>query len=347
MFTLTPRQREELLQLYRRDPDPELRFRAHILLLLGEGRPWTDIQAVLFCSSRTIDRWLKRFQAESVEGLTGRKRGRPFRFGVGWIAVVFTWVTQHSPRDFGFLRSRWACETLVLLLLQVHQLRVSRETVRRWLHRADLVYRRPRPVVGPTDPEYQQKLDALRKLLAELPDDETVVFQDEVEIHTNPKIGRMWMLKNHQATVETPGNNRKRYLSGSLHWRTGLMILTEAEPKQGRDTALFLRHLDEVRRRLRRYKKIHVICNNAKSHTSFAVAEYAWKWRDRLEFHALPCYAPETNPIERIWWVLHEQITRNHRCQSLEELLELVFAWLDARNPFAVEDSVYRSKKAA
>src|SRR5947208_15499179 len=97
MLPLTTGQRDALLRLYRKDPDPELRFRAHIILLLGEGRSWSDIQRVLFCSSRTVDRWLKRFLAEGVKGLTGRKRGRPFRLGTGRVALLVTWVTARTP----------------------------------------------------------------------------------------------------------------------------------------------------------------------------------------------------------------------------------------------------------
>jgi putative transposase len=62
---------------------------------------------------------------------------------------------------------------------------------------------------------------------------------------------------------------------------------------------------------------------------------------DRFVFHFLPKYAPELNPIERVWWVLHEQITRNHRCLSLPELVDLVFAWLQERKRFKVEDEAY------
>lgn len=347
MLTLTTPQRDELLQLYRKDSDPELRFRAHIILLLADGYRWDTIEAMLFCSSRTVDRWLKRFEAGGVQGLTGKKRGRPVRFGVGWIAIVVAWVTSETPRDFGFLRSRWACATVALLLHEKYDLTVSRETVRRWLRRSDLVYRRPRPVLGPTDPERQAKFDKLRFLLANLPDDETVVWQDEVEVHTNPKIGRMWMFKGKQAEVETPGTNKKRHISGSIHWRTGAVFLTEAAPKQGRNAALFIKHLDDLRRKLRRYRKIHVICDNAKFHTSQAVIEYLWKHEGRIEVHLLPNYSPDLNPIERVWWVLHEHVTRNHRCKSLEELLEMVFDWLEERTPFTVEDSEYQVAKAA
>ena len=232
-IVLNPDQRQALLDRYRKDRDPEVRFRAHILLLLADGYTWATVATILFCSSRTIDRWVKRYQQQGIEALGGQKRGRPFRFDSSWIQVVLDWVSKHTPREFGFLRSRWCCEAVVLLMLQIHHVEVSRETVRRWLHRGGMVYRRPRPVLGPKDPERQAKLDALRKLLDELPEDETAVFQDEVDINTNPKIGAMWMFKGQQAKVETPGNNEKRYLSGSIHWRTGQVFLTEGEPKQG------------------------------------------------------------------------------------------------------------------
>jgi putative transposase len=346
--SLDARQRQALLDRYRRDPQPEVRFRSHILLLLADGHTWATVCAMLFCSSRTVNRWVKRFEAEGVEGLTGHMPGRRFRFAADWVHVVVEWVTKNTPRDFGFLRSRWCCEAVARVMLREYDVEVSRETVRRWLHRGNLVYRRPRPTLGPTDEERETKLDTLRTLLAGLPADETAVFQDEVDINTNPKIGSMWMVKGRQSNVETPGNNEKRYLSGSIHWRTGQVFLTEGKPRQGRDTALFLAHLDDLRSRLRCYKKIHVICDNAKCHTSNEVAVYLFEHRGRIDLHYLPSYSPDCNPIERVWWNLHEQITRNHRCKSMEELLDLTFTWLHGRNPFKVEGrSIYQLKAAA
>ena len=342
-IALNHEQRTALLDRYRKDPDPEVRFRSHILLLLDDGHTWATVATLLFCSSRTIDRWVKRFATEGVEAVAGHKPGRPFRLAPDWVKVVVEWVTTRTPRDFGFLRSRWCCEAVAILMLELHQVEVNRETVRRWLHRGNLVYRRPRPVVGPVDPERQAKLDSLRALLAGLPDHETAVFQDEVDINTNPKIGSMWMVKGRQAEVETPGDNEKRYLSGSIHWRTGQVFLTEGRPKQKRDTALFLAHLDELRSRLRRYRVIHVICDSASCHTSNEVAVYLWDHRDRIKLHLLPKYSPDCNPIERVWWNLHDRITRNHRCETMQELLDLTFTWLGSRNPFKVEDKVYRA----
>jgi transposase len=345
-ITLTPQGRKALLHAYRRDPDPQLRFRAHILLLLDDGYPWTLIALLLYTSSSTIARWQQRYTAGGLASLRGCTPGRPPWAG-RWAALVVGWVLTRSPVDFGFTRSRWSCEAVAVILSEDYGSPTSRETVRRWLGRAGLVWRRPRPVLRPRDPRRAAKLRALRTLLHNLPADETAVFLDEVEIHTNPKIGCMWMRRGEQAVVETPGTNAKRVLAGSIHWRTGRVLLTEGLPKQGRNAALFCRHLDELRRAFRHYRVIHVICDNARTHKperSKVVREYLKQWGRRVVLHYLPTYAPECNPIERVWWRLHEQVTRNHRCHSLEELVALTFDWLEERQYFRVESAIYRQK---
>jgi putative transposase len=80
---------------------------------------------------------------------------------------------------------------------------------------------------------------------------------------------------------------------------------------------------------------------------SHEVIEYLWKWEARIEVHLLPSYSPDYNPIERVWWHLRGEITRNHRCKDLGELVARVFAWLEERSPFEVEGSVYPKAKAA
>jgi transposase len=122
-----------------------------------------------------------------------------------------------------------------------------------------------------------------------------------------------------------------------------LRIDSEGKPKQGRNEALFLAHLDDLRAHLRRYKKIHVICDNANFHMSQGVMIYLWDHMERIELHFLPRRSPDYNPIERVWWHLHEEVTRNHQCRSMEELLDFTFAWFNRRNPFHVEGSVYKA----
>jgi putative transposase len=341
---LTLAEHQDLLSVYRRAADPDVRLRAHILLLLDAGHPWVTVSAVLFCSVSTTSRWKRRFEKEGANAVFGRPQGRK-RSGIHiWAALIVRWVLTLSPADFGFARSRWSCEAVAVVLREDHRVQVGRETIRFWLRAEGLVWRRPRPTIRPKDPDREKKLAALRALLKRLPADETAVFMDEVDVNLNPKVGCQWMKRGEQAAVETPGNNEKRYLAGSIHWRTGRVILTEGKLKEGRSAALFLRHLDDLRRAFRHYRVIHVLCDNAGTHTaegSKLVRAYLKEWGHRVKVHYLPKYAPDTNPIERVWWRLHEAVTRNHRCPTMEELLDLTFDWFETRTHFRVQSSVY------
>jgi putative transposase len=334
-----------LLDHYRRAADPDIRLRAHILLLLDVGHPWLTISAVLFCSASTISRWKRRFEREGVDAVLGRPRGRRRSGAHIWASLVVRWVLTLSPTQFRFARSRWSCEAAAVVLREDYRVQVGRETVRLWLREAGLVWRRPRPSIRPKDPDRERKLAAIRALLQSLPADETAVFMDEVDVNLNPKVGCMWMKRGEQAAVETPGTNEKRYLAGSIHWRTGRVILTEGLPKkEGRSAALFLRHLDDLRRAFRHYRVVHVICDNAGFHKpdkSKAVRAYLAEWSDRVVLHYLPTYSPDCNPVERVWWRLHEAVTRNHRCRTMDELLDLTFDWFASRTHFRVRSSVY------
>jgi hypothetical protein len=63
-----------------------------------------------------------------------------------------------------------------------------------------------------------------------------------------------------------------------------------SQPDTRRNTRLFLQHLDDLRRALRGYRKIHVICDNAPFHTSAAVRQYLVKWRHLIQLRFLPKY---------------------------------------------------------
>ena len=206
-ISLTPESRCALLRHHRHACDPAARLRCHILLLLDAGRPWALIAAVLFTSSATINRWRRAYLRGGIDSVLAG----PHRYGVRrwWVGMVVRWVTALAPPDFGFARSRWTCEAVAIVLREDHRVRVSGETVRRRLREADLVWRRPRPVVRRRDPDRAAKFAALRELLHGLPADETAVFMGEVEVHTNPKVGCMWMRRGEQATVDTPGGQRE------------------------------------------------------------------------------------------------------------------------------------------
>jgi transposase len=51
-----------------------------------------------------------------------------------------------------------------------------------------------------------------------------------------------------------------------------------------------------------------------------------------IELHFLPPYCPDENQIERVWQDLHANVTRNHRCAAMKELMAEVRYYLRKRN---------------
>jgi len=337
-ISLSAVNRKALLHCVRRGSEPQLRLRAHILLLLADGHTWSIIAAVLFTSPATIDRWRRRCLDGDWTGVLNKPASRRRRGSAFFVAMVIRWVTLRSPTDFGFVRSRWTCGTIAVLLQERWQERVGRETIRRWLHQEDLVWRRPRPVLGPKDPARAAKLRKLRTLLAELPAAEVAVFQDEVQLDLNPKVGSAWMLKGCQAEVITPGDNVRRHLAVSVLAGTGNLVVSD--PTRRRNSAQFVAHLADLCRRLRRWKVVHVICDNASFHKSKVVRRWVAKRGGGVVLHYLPSRAPEENPVEKVFWRLHEAVTRNHRFGTIEELVVAAVEWLEREGAAAppVED---------
>jgi transposase len=339
---LSSNERKVLLKVYRSGKDVRVARRAHVLLLLGDGWSYRLIQQVTYASFDLIAGALRCYHDEGVAGVAGEPVQSPSM--PWWLLLVRQWLEHRSPQEFGYYRSRWTCAMLAEALAWETGQRISEEKVRRGLQSMRYAWRRPRPVVGPKDPDYARKLRRIKRLLSTLPDQETVLFQDEVDVHLNPKIGACWMPCGQQVQVVTPGNNVKRHMAGSLVWRTGTLLVSAPECR--RNAQLFVAHLDDLRRRLRGYRTIHVVCDNASFHNCRLVQDYLDEWGHRIKMHFLPKYAPETNPIERVWWHLHETITRNHRCQTIDELLDNVYEWLDAQKAFPIETSLYKKRAA-
>ena len=277
--SLSAKDRKALVRQFRDGISTES-LRALILLLSAHGLTYLMMQSLLGVSSRTVAATKQRW---SKGGLAAIATVRPTRTKLlaAWLVTISTWVTEKTPRDFGLYRSRWSCATIAMVLVEEEGVTASLETIRRGLHESRLAWNRPRPVVGLEDPEYHRKLRRIQQRLRRMKADETAVFQDEMDLHLNPKLGPMWMRIGEQATVTTPGNNEKRHLAGSIHWRTGQVFVSP--PGTSRNSDLFLAHLDDLRRRLRRYRRIHVICDNA-------------GWHGLAGFGAYPCATHERLP---------------------------------------------------
>jgi transposase len=314
--------------------DAGLRTRALIILHAAAGQRSGAIAEAVGYDPSAVLKVLQRFRAEGEAGLRDHRadNGRPKVDAA--VRAALCRLVAASPQDYRWARPTWTQELLARQLSASTGVRVSDTTVGRMLAALGIRWGMARPTVTcPWSTRAQRRcLRAIQRRLARLPPTEEAFYEDEVDIHLNPRIGRDWMLPGTQKEVLTPGQNQKHYLAGALHVRTGEVLWVGNGRK---NSYLFLLLLRRLRAAFPQARKLHLVLDNYGIHSSHAVQRALTdEFHGRIVLHFLPPYSPKHNRIERLWRELHANVTRNHRCRTLRELLRHVEAFLRRASPY-------------
>ena len=160
---LAPEAITELDKLYRTTHDVRLRTRAQMILLAAEQQLTAPaIAQIVRADPETVGSWLKRYQAEGVNGLADKPRvGRPAKVTAAYREQLVQAVRQR-PRSLNQPYSTWTLQRLADYMAEQTGIRVEAETVRIYLKAADIVLTRPQHKVSSPDPEYQVKKRRLK-----------------------------------------------------------------------------------------------------------------------------------------------------------------------------------------
>lgn len=312
--------------------DKKLAIRYRILLNLDGGRSVCDTACALGVAESTVRRIRDQYLEFGEAGLVdGRNENGSDKLTEEYLAVLYEVVTA-SPLDYDFPRPTWTRELLVKVLERETGIRIHVSTMSRALARIGARRGRPKPTVCcPWSKRAKNKrLRDIAMLLEHLPRNEVAVYEDEVDVHLNPKIGLDWMVRGQQKEVLTPGKNEKRYLAGALDHRTRELIWVEGDQK---NSFLFIKLLWKLTQHYPQARRIHVILDNYAIHNTEQVQlSLKSDAGQRIELHFLPPYCPDHNRIERTWQDLHANVTRNHQCQDMDELMKQVRSYLTSRN---------------
>lgn len=326
--------RRRLQEVVRKTRDAGVRTRTLIILQAAEGKGTSRIAEAVSYHPSAVLKVVQRFVSEGEAGLRDHREDNGYPKVDDDLREALVALVRSSPEDHGWARPTWTQELLARELSHATRVRVSASTVARTLADFGARWGMARPTVAcPWAPPVQgRRVRAIERLLATLPAGEDAFYEDEVDIHLNPRIGRDWMMPGEQKTVLTPGQNEKHYLAGALHTRTGDVFWVGNGRKNSHLFLQLLRRLDAA---FSHATKLHVILDNYGIHSSrlvkYALAE---EFHGRFVLHFLPPYSPKHNRIERLWRELHANVTRNHRCRTLKELLRRVAAFLRRVSPY-------------
>lgn len=323
--------RRRLINRAKRAKDPHTTLRFLMIAKLGQGLSRHQVARDLVCVPSTVVKTARRFAEAGEEGLLDRRafNGKA-KVDARFLAELER-VLHAVPTEFGWQRPTWTRELLGLELERRGLPKVAPCTMGRALCAIGARLKAPRPIVlCPWDRKRRLRvLAALRRLAASATEAEPVFYEDEMDVHLNPKIGRDWMPRGLRRVVVTPGQNRKRFVAGALNAATGKLTWVEAKSKA---SDLFCKLVWKLATEYRSARRIHLIVDNYIIHASRKTKRFLAQFGDRVVLHFLPPYCPNANRIERVWLDLHANVTRNHRCKSIEDLMAHVFAFLRAYN---------------
>jgi hypothetical protein len=206
----------------------------------------------------------------------------------------------------------------------------------RWrlLRRLGVAYRRGQEHLHSPDPAYAAKLAAVRRARAEArrPGGKAVlVYLDEFTYYRRPPVDGCWGPAGGPGppAEQGHGRNRKRRVIGALDARTGRLTSWQGDKAGVAELGRFYRRLAEA---YPEAEAIYVAQDNWPVHFLPGVTGPLAGTPIRLL--RLPTYAPWTNPIEKVWRKLKQEVLAQHDYgDDWAGLRQAVEGWLAAAAP--------------
>lgn len=296
--------------------------RARTILLFAQGLPWAQITEQTGLSQTNSMKWVRRFRAERLEGLSDRRRtGRPPRYS----AVEKVAVTALACTDPPGAATNWTQRELA------RRSGMSKSTVNRILCQANIKPHKIEYWCGKSpDPEFEAKQAEIIGLYVDPPHNALVLAVDEKShIQALDRTQPQLPLRPNQPRRQTATYKRHgtACLLAALSVHQGHVEARCTERHTHQEFLAFLKYL------YRKYPRraMHLICDNFSAHKHSAVKQWVAK-RRRLTLHFTPTYASWLNQVE-IWFrIFTRDVIRGGIWKSKRDLVKQIMAYIDHYN---------------
>ncbi len=293
--------------------------RANAVLLLDKGWSCQKVAEALLLDDDTIRQWGELFSKSGVEGLARFELGGSASFlSEAQEAQLKAWIVETLPRATrlvgAYIRREFGVEY------------ESRSGLIKLLHRLGLEYQKPE-VIGRHLDEAKQRtfIETYENLLNSLGPDEAVLFVDAVHpTHAARPVG-CWTAKQETLAIEQTSGRQRLNIHGAIDLETGQTRIIEAETIDALSTIRLLQSIEAL---YPLTALIHVFLDNARYHHAKLVQEWLARPGCRIRLHFVPAYCPHLNPIERLWGVMHKNITHNQAYATYKDFADATLGFL-------------------
>lgn len=290
--------------------------RLFAILMLFRGVSALDVAACSFVHRQTLRAWIKRFNAEGIDGLLDRRRsGRPRKIPpelAGHLQSVLL-----DPGSVGEVH--WTARKFHGYLRDELALEVGYSAVAKWMHDAGFALKVPRS--WPVEQDEEARGAYLQELGRLLGDDEVELwYLDEMGVDGDPRPRRRWVKAGEKALLPYGGAHLRMSVTGLICPRTGEFFALEFNRSNSRSLQVFVDHAG-AQVSMQRKRNV-IICDNASWHRNGGI-----DWGG-FEVMYLPPYSPDLNPIERLWLLIKNRWFSDFIARTLEQLLDRLDAAL-------------------
>lgn len=236
---------------------------------------------------------------------------------------------QRSPTLLGIKRSRWWLEGLRQAVSWLSS--YTPAGVWKLLRAFGLHYKRGRTYTHSPDPDYDLKLLYVQAAFHQAqhdPHNVVFLYQDELTYFRRPSVARAYVPSGHDAprAQQATGSNASRRIASVLNALTGQLT---AWQRDRFDRHTLLRFYHHVQATYPQAKVIYIVQDNWPVH--FHPDLLSGLSQTHICLLRLPTYAPWTNPHEKVWLRLYQQVLHLHtQANDWRALQHRVQLWLDA-----------------
>jgi transposase len=314
---------ELALHAAQRRGDIRLVKRLLAIFALRDSNSPDQVASLLHVSVDTILDWARRFLCYKLKGLKDKKSpGRKPKLTKAQKRELSALIDA-GPTACGFSAACWRSPMIQHLIDDRFGVFYSVHYLCQLLKNLGFSYQKARFVADHLDEEkrriWQQKTFSEALSLAQH-QNAYLLFGDEASFPQWGTLSYTWSRRGQQPEVKTSGKRKSYKVFGLIDYFTGKLFsqATEARLTSVSYEAFLTQVLAETERR------IVLIQDGARYHTSKAMKEFFAKHASRLTVFQLPSYSPDYNPIEKLWKKIKEQETHLQYFPTFESLKEKV-----------------------
>ena len=157
-----------------------------------------------------------------------------------------------------------------------------------------------------------------------------MLFGDAVHpTHAVRPVG-CWGPEDTPLVVEQNSGRDRLNIHGAIDLETGKSCMIEALTVNAVSTIALLSAIEAFYPNKR---KIHLFLDNARYHHAEMVQEWLSRPDCRIVLHFVPTYCPHLNPIERLWGLMHRNVTHNKCYAKFNDFCTAVLGFLREEVP--------------